>query len=246
MVANQQMVDFLCFSYFGIKPNCNDEEKILKCIERAYRDLNRTIAFTYSQSVLDKKSDQTISQDARDYFIKAKQDFKSELIQYIKQKVKELPEELKEKNFRDWHNEICNKIIECNPKAEGLDVNVLHKNLTYGQAQKWVNMTLKYMWLMGLIEDQKQLCVPIDNYILKALHDEKSDVAPFIIVKNGDTYKVKHKNAETAYPWSKFPDAGFYYGLDEEIKAIIGDKMPLAWENEVWLKSSQPNESEES
>ena len=109
MVANQQKVDFLCFSYFGIKPNCNDEEKILKCIERAYRDLNRTIAFTYSQSVLDKKSDQTISQDARDYFIKAKQDFKSELIQYIKQKVKELPEELKEKNFRDWHNEICNK-----------------------------------------------------------------------------------------------------------------------------------------
>ncbi len=68
----------------------------------------------------------------------------------------------------------------------------------------------------------------------------------FEITEDGDTYKVKQKNGKTAYPWSKFPDSGFYYGLDEEIKAIIGDKMPLAWENEVWLKSSQPNESEDS
>ena len=164
------------------------------------------------------------------------------MIEDIKQKVKGLPEELEDKSFRKWHNEICNKIIECNPKAEGLDVNVLRKNLTYGQAQKWVNMTLKYMWLMGLIEDQKQLCVPIDNYILKKLRDK--DVDPFVIVKDGDTYTVKQKNGNTAYSWSKFPNACFYYGLDDKIKAIIGDKMPLAWENEVWLNPSNPNETE--
>lgn len=247
MGDNQQMMAFLWLSYFGITPDSDDNTKIEKCIERAYRDLNRTIGFTYSQSVLDKKSDQTISQDARDIFIKAKQDFKSKLIEDIKQKVKGLPEELKEKSFKEWHNEICNEIIKCNPDVEGSpNVKVLKENLSYGQAQKWVNMTLKYMWLMGLIEEpdiQKQLCVPVDNYILKALYDEQYNVDPFVIVK-GDTYKVKQKNGKTAYPWSKFPDACFYYGLDEKIKSIIGDGMPLEWENKVWLKASQPNETE--
>lgn len=247
MVDNQQMVDFLCFSYFGIKPNCNDEEIILKCIERAYRDLNRTINFTYSQSVLDNKSDKTLSKDAREKYIDAKQKFKSDLIRSIKEAVTNLPETLKENSFRKWHKGLCDTIVDCNPDVDDShNVKVLKNNLSYGQAQKWVNMTLKYMWLMGLIEDQKQLCVPIDNYILKALRDEKSDVAPFIIVKDGDTYKVKHKNAETAYSWSKFPDACFYYGLDEKIKSIIGDEMPLEWENKMWLKASQPNESEDS
>ena len=248
MGNKQQITDFLWFSYFGITPNCNDDIKIQKCIERAYRDLNRTIDFTYSQSVLDKKSDQTISQGARDYFIKAKQDFKSELIQYIKQKVKELPEELKKRSFREWHNEICNEIIKCNPDVEGLpNVKVLKENLSYGQAQKWVNMTLKYMWLMGLIEEpviQKQLCVPVDNYILKALYDEQYNVDPFVIVKDGDTYKVKQKNGNTAYSWSQFPDACFYYGLDDKIKAIIGEKMPLDWENEVWCGLMRPNQTD--
>lgn len=244
MGNKQQITDFLWFSYFGITPNCDDDIKIQKCIERAYRDLNRTIAFTYSQSVLDKKSDQTLSQDARSKYIEAKQAFKSDLIKDIKQEVTNLPEKLKEKGFREWHNDLCVKIVKHNPDVDDLNVRVLKNNLSYGQAQKWVNMTLKYMWLMGLIEDQKQLCVPIDNYILRELYGK--DMDSFEITEDGDTYKVKQKNGKTAYPWSKFPDSGFYYGLDEEIKAIIGDKMPLAWENEVWLKSSQPNESEDS
>ena len=244
MGDNQQMMAFLWFSYFGITPDSDYNTKIEKCIERAYRDLNRTIGFTYSQSVLDKKSDQTISEDDRSKYIDAKQRFKSDLIQSIKEKVTKLPEE---KGFREWHKALCDEIIKKNPVVDGLGISVLTDSLTYGQAQKWVNMTLKYMWLMGLIEDpniQKQLCVPIDNYILQQLHGK--DVKPFVITKNGNQYRVKQENDETAYPWSKFPDAGFYYGLDEEIKAIIGDKMPLAWENEVWLNSSQPNESEDS
>ena len=109
-------------------------------------------------------------------------------------------------------------------------------------------MTLKYMWLMGLLEDsniQKQLCVPVDNYILKLLKELcDKDVDPFVIVKDGDTYKVKQKNGNTAYSWSKFPNACFYYGLDDKIKAIIGEEMPLNWENRVWLKASNPNETE--
>lgn len=248
MVDNQQMVDFLCFSYFGIKPNCNDEEKILKCIERAYRDLNRTINFTYSQSVLDNKSDKTLSKDAREKYIDAKQKFKSNLMESIKKAVTNLPKDLKDNSFRNWHKDLCDTIVSFNFDVEGLsNVKVLENNLYYGQAQKWVNMTLKYMWLMGLIEDsniQKQLCVPIDNYILQKLHGK--DVKPFVITKDGDQYRVKKENNETAYSWSKFPDACFYYGLDDKIKAIIGEEMPLDWENEVWLNASQPNELEES
>lgn len=249
MNQKHMMEEFLWFSYFGITPDKDYNTKIQKCIERAYRDLNRTIDFTYSQSVLDKKSDKTLSKDAREKYIDAKQKFKSDLMESIKKAVTNLPKDLEENSFRKWHKALCDTIVRCNPDVEGLpNVKVLENNLYYGQAQKWVNMTLKYMWLMGLLEDsniQKQLCVPVDNYILKILKELcDKDVDPFVIVKDGDTYKVKQKNGNTAYSWSKFPNACFYYGLDDKIKAIIGEEMPLNWENRVWLKASNPNETE--
>lgn len=249
MVDNQQMVDFLCFSYFGIKPNCNDEEKILKCIERAYRDLNRTIKYSFSQSVLDKKSDQTLSQDARDKYIEAKNHFKNDLTKKIQEAVNSIPAA----KFDDWHQTICGLIVTCNPKVEGSNVTVLKKNLTYGQAQKWVNMTLKYMWLMGLITEdvEKQLYIPIDKYILEALCKEKYEFKLFSIKRDGDTYKVSNKpskkDSNEWYPWSEFPDKDFYYGFNKELNSLIGNnKLPIVWENDVWIKKSQPFESKES
>lgn len=251
-MSSKEMNDFLWFSYFGITPSeavAHKDKAINKCIDRAYRDLNRTIEYTYSQSVLDKKSDKTLTQDARKEYIEAKQDIKNTLSGEIHKAINQLLNS-STCQFKEWHKMICNTIIDYNPKVEDLNVNVLKKNMTYGQAQKWVNMTLKYTWLMGLIEDeniQKQLCVPIDNYILKIvkeLHGKEMD--SFEITKDGDTYKVKPKNKETAYPWSKIPDACFYYGLNDEIKEIIGDDYPLVWENEAWIKSSQSDESEKS
>ncbi|MDO9538187.1 MAG: hypothetical protein Q7J68_07700 [Thermoplasmata archaeon] len=41
--------------------------------------------------------------------------------------------------FDKWHQESCEKLIRYY-KGEGLEC-------TYGQAQKWFNMTLKYCWL---------------------------------------------------------------------------------------------------
>lgn len=248
-MSSKEMNDFLWFSYFGITPSeatADKDKAINKCIDRAYRDLNRTIKYTYSQSALDKKSDKTLTQDDRKKYIEAKQGLKKTLSGEIHEAINQLLNS-STCQFKEWHERICNKIIE-KAKAENLEVNVLKNNLTYGQAQKWVNMTLKYMWLMGLIEDsQKQLCVPIDNYILKVLYEDyNKEIKPFEIRKDGDIYKVKQKNDKTAYPWSKFPNASFYYGLDDKIKTIIGEEMPLDWENEVWLNASQPNESEES
>lgn len=45
------------------------------------------------------------------------------------------------------------------------------ETITYGIAQKWINMTLKYLWLIGdedITKIKSSLHVPVDRYILMA------------------------------------------------------------------------------
>lgn len=83
-------------------------------------------------------------------------------------------------SYDDWHCEICKKLQQIyDEKQTGL--------LTYGQAQKWVNMTAKYLLVFAVIfknMDEKEklkriptffrdddsiqkLHIPLDNYIMK-------------------------------------------------------------------------------
>ncbi|MEI3122628.1 MAG: hypothetical protein V8S81_02275 [Oscillospiraceae bacterium] len=51
-------------------------------------------------------------------------------------------------------------------------------SFTYGHAQKWVNMTLKYLWLLDRLPEiltAKSLHMPIDSFILEKLQKENVD-----------------------------------------------------------------------
>lgn len=59
------------------------------------------------------------------------------------------------------------------------DEQILKENFTIGQAQKWVNMTLKYLWLLDALPDnidKKDLHVPIDSYIIKIAYRKKGNI----------------------------------------------------------------------
>ena len=76
--------------------------------------------------------------------------------------------------FDGWHKLTCEKIQElANNDHPGLLKS--GKSFTFGQSQKWVNMTLKYLLVMnveGIERIAGFLHVPIDSYILKTAKKE--------------------------------------------------------------------------
>ncbi|MCI5948919.1 MAG: hypothetical protein MRZ22_08370, partial [Oscillospiraceae bacterium] len=83
-----------------------------------------------------------------------------------------------DKPYDTWHNDTCNNIISQYPE------NVL----SYGQAQKWLNMTVKYVYVLKLLdrfqgqykyisdEHVSEFHVPIDSYILENVLCDKHTV----------------------------------------------------------------------
>lgn len=64
-------------------------------------------------------------------------------------------------DFTKWHQSICEEIVSMY-ESEGIEFHI-------GQAQKWVNMTLKYLYVLvpDVVEPfYRFLHIPLDNYII--------------------------------------------------------------------------------
>lgn len=245
-------MDFLIFDYFKITPdefnNGNLDCIILKCAKRAYLDLNRTLRFSKDSNAKEHDS------------------FCDEISKQIRDRIiKELPN-ITDKNFDEIHNDICNKIVSLarnyKGKTDSLVLSVIKNNKNekidqkifyYGQAQKWLNMTLKYMYLLGFWDDDfkrfsKVLHVPIDNYIIEAVWHEGETENNKIKLKNkiwlikipspyGDSVRKNKYNQEIIISWSKWSEDEY---KDFQIKLrkhpLLEGKSPLEWENDIWIK----------
>ncbi len=129
-----------------------DENVELDCINKAYRDFNRTLRF----GKLSKEKRQQLRDTASNVLLSSLQELKKMTnVNQIK--------------FDDWHKKTCS------------DIKQIYKSITFsdGQAQKWVNMALKYIYMMNNINEgsllQKnyrtlyQYChIPLDRIILDA------------------------------------------------------------------------------
>lgn len=198
MVVNKYLYDFLLYSYFGIESddleeakNENDKDesakkdKIIKiCTEKAYLDMCRTLKFADPQ--IGKEEDQ-------------RKKLRDRICKVIIEGVKELLEADKEE-FNEKHEETCFAIIkQCKEYNCGISLKKRSETSSevfhYGQAQKWLNITLKYMWLLGLWNDEFEkiesvLHFPVDSYIIDAIKDEiKEDKEENIMDKSGKTKK---------------------------------------------------------
>src|SRR3989339_9480 len=161
---------FLIRVYFGEIKNDNLlENKIQIAINKAYLDFCRTL-HEFSK---EKEHD--------DILVDSKL--------YLKNKILELTKEQKpNQNFYDnWHRQTCDNIIKFFP----LTKNYFH----YGQAQKWINMTLKYLFVLEVSELNNMLAflhVPIDNIILDKLKNRQMDYpkfeTPWSKIDNYDKY----------------------------------------------------------
>lgn len=168
---------------------------------RAYRDLCRTITFR------DKDNKKHIY-------------YRSEIVGLIITKIQDkLFENHKpsQETYDDFHADLCNQITEY--------TNEVAENLTYGQAQKWVNMTMKYLCVLSngnftgnyewLGKFYPYLHVPIDSIILTKAQDNK------------------YLSCKSYSCWSKL-DYKDYEEIQKNLRKSLTAMSPMDWEFEVW------------
>lgn len=172
-------------------------EYLDECIGRAYRDLNRTlwgIASLKYKKELDEKAVNTI-----------KELFKSIKSQRFSNN----------NGFDKWHKKVCNKLVSLYKKFG-------YSKFTIGHAQKWINMTFKYIFtlgserLPGYFKHYRFCHAPIDNYLLKQFKD-------FDPPKLTDT-------------WSKLTNYTEYLNLQKWIRERFKGSSPLSVEFQLWMR----------
>lgn len=170
-------------------------------LQRAYLDFNRTIRGI--SSYLGKE----------DILKECRKVLRSELED-------EILKNQSQENFDAWHERLCVKLKDIYLLGGFPDFHI-------GQSQKWINMTLKYIFLYPeLAEKYKNIykfChVPIDNIILENL------------VKRG-----VHSLLKGEEKWSQLDDYERYFKYQVFIRDHYKDSPPLAVEFKIWQDERQ-------
>ena len=196
--VDEDIIKFLKYVYFGDLTN-----PVEAASNRAYRDMSRTIRFD------------NFSKDDR---VKLKKEVNSFLNTEIKKLVN--GSITSEKEFDKWHEQLCKKIIDEYKKSK--------IQLSYGQAQKWVNMTIKYLYMLNIHTFDNVFFffhVPVDNYIFKAVKDE---------------LKIKKPTKKSWSRWDNYEEYLKYQNdIRKNLKKEKKEISPLRWEFKNWLDVAQ-------
>ena len=202
-LSNDVILRFLRLAYFG-----NIDEPYNAAGDRAYRDFCRTVDFPKTEQKL------TRQEQIQRYIERQKK--KKKIYNWLQDELLELNCK-NSKEFDSWHCRTCKKIIEDFSKEA---------KLHYGQAQKWLNMTLKYLLVLGRPEANRQIAflhVPIDNIVIQTASEH---VKP------------------CRKPWSQWNEND-YKDYQERLKSYIGqidmNMPPIIWEFRNWIPTDMFN-----
>lgn len=167
-----------------------EEDAYLAAGKRAYRDFCRTI--------------RGMKEDDR------KKEHKNTISKAIFISLAEVAPKTQE-DFDKWHHSMCEQIIK--------SYNTTAK-LFYGQAQKWLNMALKYAIVLEIPQAMDVVSfmhVPVDNIVLRLLGNE---VAP-----------------SSSQAWSRW-DYKTYIDFQQKLRTYLQGKQdrqaPIVWEFTHW------------
>ena len=235
---NKKLLDFLLYSYFGCSSEDSEQTVKKKCAYRAYLDLARTVKYVYSSTELEKA---TVGTDAHAFI-----DIRKKRIEAVCYKLIESIEGYPNHSggFDTWHESKCAQIIDRMnaPYGDGKK-GFLKARFTYGQAQKWVNMTLKYLWLLDMLPNglsEAELHVPVDSFILEALKEtQQFNTEENKITGSGESY---YYNGEA---WSAISEYKNYKNLQEGIRNIAEKQgiSPIQWEGSAWMDVAKKRSS---
>jgi hypothetical protein len=171
-------------------------------IKRAYLDFNRTMIG------MGQQPDRVVIYEKQAEILKGKLDILRGQVRVSQQQ------------FDQWHQDTCQALIDGYQKY-GFQ-------FTIGQAQKWINMSLKYIYTLGegrvpgFIELYPLCHAPLDRILLKAL----------------ESYGLPKINE----PWSRISNYDNYLGIQFWIRKCF-DLPPLDVEFLLWQGKSIPIKS---
>lgn len=239
----ENSVEFLVFTYFGIDFN-DDFDKILKsAIKVAYNDATMQGAY----NALEKENVESIKYN--------------NVAQKLESAIKDDLLKDNSKGYEKWHKYICEELVKCYEKVTSNNKNPA---FSYGNAQKWVNMTMKYLYILSEIfhkfnfnkdcnfEDYydrigklyEELQVPVDSFIIESIWDEKKQIKgiPYYNNKlnkatdsNGNRIPGKY-NSEKVVPWSKWTDTEYKKFQEHLPEVFENHQSPLDWEHKAWIE----------
>lgn len=223
----ENALNFLLFSYFGITLRSSAEDIINAAISREYRDSSSHVL-----SVANEADKITLKNAASDR---------------IRSFVENLPDPA---DYDEKHAKLCSDL-----KKEYDGETKDGYAFTYGVAQKWVNMTMKYLCIIlsvlkehkaghvfvneykeKLTDSESCLHVPLDSFILECIAQAQDKKKPGSV---GFSLSIPRKNGmEGSYssdslPWSRYDSEegewtdyeDSYHKLQKEIKEQIGDNQ---------------------
>lgn len=200
MIDRKGWEEYLIRLYFG-----NRDDLLHACISRAYRDFNRT---GHGLSRLENKG--ALYTQASDYLRQTFSDIQQDKTNVSNQE-----------QFDRWHQATCGRLAECY-------INHGYNTFSIGQAQKWINMTFKYIFTMG---DNRlpdfynlyKLChIPIDNIVLDELRKEAGFPG-------------------LTCAWSRLDDYGKYLSCQKWIRERFPSDAPLDIEFRMWMIGADSN-----
>ena len=173
-----------------------DDDKLRLVIRRAYQDLCRTVHGIQNYPDARPNADDFLYGAIKELAIKQ--------------------EEASQASFDAWHEKIAKDLCTIYLAAG-------YKAFYIGQAQKWINMALKYVYvfgesyLPGFSKFFPYCHVPIDNIIL-----EKEE------------FKVPRS---FTCAWSRISDYGDYLAFQLSVRQKFPDSSPLAVEFWAWQRN---------
>lgn len=188
----------MVYLYFGATDNYYKAAS-----SRAYLDFCRTIKFIVSSNEGERAQART------------------DVDGMIENKLKAIADAVitSQDEYDEWHKELCEEIV-------GRYAKVCGDQFCIGQAQKWVNMTVKYLYLIdsGCVKPITTFAhVPLDNYVFTAAREHLA------------------LSSDSLTPWSKINDYSVYLnyqiGLRKAVKALNTD--PFRWELFYWLEEAK-------
>lgn len=215
------VLEFLKYAYLNITKGDSMNDILSKCAGKAYMDLCRTIRF--------KTDDSNVKARCKTKICDMLVDEYNVLINAIK------TTDDKQTVFDKEHNRICEEIIKTYSEIS---------EFTYGQAQKWLNMMLKYVLLIeGDSVLKSYLHIPIDSYIMQAVGSDNPKLKYCLKLecvpkKDGTVGKYRESSSK---PWSKW-NYEEYITFQNSIRTAIAESdynSPIEWENQAWIEVAE-------
>ena len=168
-----------------------------------------------------------------------------------KARIQEFLQSVSIDTYRDMHDTCCNDLVNLYSEIYNKHNSELSA-FTFGNAQKWLNMTTKYIYLICVIfsdcteqypfkqstynkfiEFESALEIPVDSFILEKIWYDLPEVE--LPLRNNSKRNGKW-SSEKVIPWSQW-NKDMYVAFRTSLAQKI-DK-PILWENPAWIEIAQ-------